>query len=153
MTRTTTRRTVGGSGRALGQDAPLPTSVLDLLARSDAELVAARLGGPSEQFVHAHLAALRAGAALLAVTGRPTGRPVLRTVWEMVASVEPDLAGWTAWFADGAALRAAVESGRAEVDDERAERTLAVAEDFQEAVRRLLSLDGGAQGELALRAS
>jgi len=132
---------------------PLPASAVDLLARSDAELVAARLAGASDGFVHAHLAALRAGAAVLAVTGRPAGRPALRTVWQMVAAVAPELEGWTAWFADGAALRAAVESGRAEVDDARAERTLAVAEDFQDAVRRLLDVDGAGQGVLALRAS
>ena len=177
MTRTTTARPAGsGDGSGAGGGAvsvgrtssrraplarawrpaagvPLPASALDLLARSDAELVAARLAGASERFVHAHLAALRAGAAVLVVTGRPSGRPVLRTVWQMVATVAPDLEGWTAWFADGAALRAAVESGRATVDDARADRTLAVAEDFQDAVRRLLDVDGAGQGMLALRAS
>ncbi|HWS58551.1 MAG TPA: SAV_6107 family HEPN domain-containing protein [Actinotalea sp.] len=141
------------AGRVLPAGALVPPSALDLLARSDAELVAARLAGPSERFVHAHLAALRAGAALLAATGRPSGRPALRTVWEMVAAVAPELEGWTAWFADGAALRAAVESGRGRVDEDRAERTLAVAEDFQDAVRGVLAVDGAGQGTLALRAS
>lgn len=149
---TSPRRSAATRASAPSAGVPLPASALDLLARSDAELVAARLAGASDRFVHAHLAALRAGAAVLAVTGRPSGRPVLRTVWQMVAAVAPDLEGWTAWFADGAALRAAVESGRAEVDDTRAERTLAVAEDFQDAVRRLLDVDGAGQGMLALRA-
>ncbi len=122
---------------------PVPSSALDLLRRSDAELVAAQLAGsPEERFVHAHLAALRAGAALLEVTGRPRRRPAPRTVWEMVAAVAPGLDHWTSFFASGAAARAAVESGRdAGVDDARAERTVAAAEDFQDAVRRHLDVD------------
>lgn len=120
-----------------------------LLARSDAELVAASLAPPSDRFVHAHLAALRAGAALLAVHGRPSRRP--RPVWELVAATAPGLAGWAQWFAQGAALRAGVESGRAEVDAERADRTLAAAETFAGAVREVLGATE--QGELGLRAS
>ena len=122
------------SSRADASAPPVPPAALELLARSDAELVAAQLAGtPEEQFLHAHLAALRAGAALLQVTGRPGGRARPRTVWDMVAAVVPELTPWTVFFAAGATIRSAVEAGRdGVVDDARAERTLAAAEDFQE---------------------
>ena len=136
-------------------EVPVPASALELLVRSDSELVAAQLSTvPEEQFLHAHLAALRAGAALLQVTGRPARRPVPRTVWDMVSAVAPELGEWTAFFADGAATRSAVEAGRGAVDSARAERTLSAAEDFQDAVRAALDPAGGAQQDaLALRAS
>ena len=123
---------------------PLPPTAVSALARSDAELVAAQLAGsPDEQFLHAHLAALRAGAAVLEVTGRPVRRPQPRTVWEMVSLVEPSLAERCAFFAAGAALRAAVESGRGEVEPARAEITLAAAEDFADAVRAVIDPAAG----------
>ncbi|WP_250444981.1 SAV_6107 family HEPN domain-containing protein [Actinotalea sp. C106] len=120
--------------------APVPRTVVDLLARSDAELGAAELTtDPAERFVHGHLAALRAGAALLEVTGRPVRRPMPRTVWDMVSAVAPELSAWAGFFAAGAPTRAAVESGRdADVDEARADRTVAAAEDFQDAVRALV---------------
>ena len=123
--------------------APVPASAVDLLARGDAELVAATFSQEaSTRFVHAHVAALRAGAALVQVSGRPVRRPPLRTVWDMVAAVAPELSGWAAYFADNAAARSAIEAGRpGVVDDERAELTLAAAEDFHAAVRARIGLD------------
>ncbi|WP_182113637.1 MULTISPECIES: SAV_6107 family HEPN domain-containing protein [unclassified Actinotalea] len=140
---------------AQGTERPVPPSAVELLARSDAELTAAQLAGSEEErFLHAHLAALRAGAALLEVTGRPRRRPVPRTVWDMVAAVAPDLSPWTTFFAGGAPVRAALESGREhEVGAEQAERTVAAAEDFQDAVRRTLGADAASQGRLVLHAS
>lgn len=146
-----------GAGRVEAEAVrpPVPASALDLLRRSDAELVAAQLAtSPEERFVHAHLAALRAGAALLEVTGRPRRRPAPRTVWEMVAAVAPTLEHWTSYFAAGAAARAAIEVGRdAGMDDARADRTVAAAEDFQDAVRGHLAVDAPEQGRLLLHAS
>lgn len=134
---------------------PLSEAATQLLARSDAEIVAATLAsGADETFLHAHLAALRAGAALVQARGRPTGRPAPRAVWDMVAVVAPDLAQWAAFFADNAAARAAVEAGRGDaVDRGRAERALVAAEDFADAVRAELGVAAGPQGRLALRAS
>jgi len=134
---------------------PVPDSALDLLARSDAELVAATLASaPDETLLHAHLAALRAGAALVQVRGRPGGRPAPRTVWDMVAVLAPELAAWAAFFADNAGTRSAVEAGRGDlVDARRAERALAAAEDFQTAVRAVIGAGVQPQGQLALRAS
>jgi len=134
---------------------PVPDSALDLLARSDAELVAATLASASDEtLLHAHLAALRAGAALVQVRGRPGGRPAPRTVWDMVAVLAPELAAWAAFFADNAGTRSAVEAGRGDlVDARRAERALAAAEDFQTAVRAVIGAGVQPQGQLALRAS
>lgn len=131
--------------RALRGGAPVPPQVDQLLARSDAELVAAQLAQlPGDRYVHAHLAALRAGAALLEVTGRPRRRPAPRTVWDMVAAVAPELGGWTAFFASGAPLRSAVEAGRDDaVDVARADQAVAAAEDFQDAVRELVGAPSG----------
>ncbi|NCT92073.1 colicin transporter [Cellulomonas sp. APG4] len=131
--------------RPLQGAAPLPPQVDELLARSDAELVASQLAQlPGDRYVHAHLAALRAGAALLEVTGRPRRRPAPRTVWDMVAAVSPELSGWTAFFASGASLRAAVEAGRDEVvDAARADQAVAAAEDFQDAVREAVGAPSG----------
>lgn len=150
------RRTGSSSGAPVPPHAPIPHSALDLLARSDAELAAGAIcTAADERFLHGHLAALRAGAALLEVTGRPAGRPRPRTVWDMVAAVEPELSGWTSYFAAGAAARSAVEAGRADVvDDARAEQTLDAAEDFQDAVRAVLGQAVTARhGASALRAS
>ncbi len=132
------------TARAAAQ-VPLPAAAMRLLARSEAELVAAQLSSSDdERFVHAHLAALRAGAALLAVVGRPSRRRGPRPVWDLVAAAVPELAGWTAFFADGAPIRSAVEAGRhAGVDPARAEATVTAAEDFQDAVRRHIGVASG----------
>jgi hypothetical protein len=131
----------------------VPDAVLDLLARSEGELVASTVAqDPADAFVHAHFAALRAGAALLQARGRPGPRSGARTVWDMVTRVAPELADYAAYFAGNAATRSAVEAGRATVDRARAERAVAVAEQFREAVREVLD-DGEPQGGLALRAS
>lgn len=117
-------------------DAPTRRST-DLLARADAELLAAQYSSePWEQFSHAHLAALRAGAALVASRGRPSGRRSPRSVWGMVELAAPELADWAQHFADAARLRSAVEAGRFDaVTAHRAEQALCDAEDFVDAVR------------------
>ncbi|GII99455.1 hypothetical protein CLV28_2878 [Sediminihabitans luteus] len=111
------------------------------LARADAELVAA-IGAerPGERFVHAHLAALRAAAALVSARGTTARRGRPRTVWELLAVAAPELAPWSSYFAGGARERSAVESGRDDaVDAERADELLACAEDFRDEVA--LALD------------
>ncbi|MCV2393434.1 SAV_6107 family HEPN domain-containing protein [Actinotalea sp. M2MS4P-6] len=111
-----------------------------LLERSDAELVAADLASdPDERFVHAHLAALRAGAAVLTVN--PTRRRAPRAVWELVAAAAPELAGWCAHFAAAAPVRASIETGRGGVDHARADRAAEDAAAFADAVRA--HLQGG----------
>lgn len=119
---------------------------VELLQRADAELVAAQFSSePWEQFTHAHLAALRAGAAMLSERQPLAGRRAPRTVWELLDSVAPELSRWTGYFAAGAALRTAVDAGRFDVvTAERAEQVLCHAEDFLDIVRA--ELEGAAAG-------
>ena len=67
-----------------------------------------------EHYVAAHLAALRAAAAIVAARPAPgTGRrrKAPPSVWELLPRVEPALAEWAAFFAAGAGKRAAAEAG------------------------------------------
>ncbi|WP_239395952.1 SAV_6107 family HEPN domain-containing protein [Frankia sp. CiP3] len=68
---------------------------------------------PGQRYALAHMAALRAAAAVLAdrAQARPghRGRPV--SVWRLLATVAPELAEWAQFFAAGAARRAAAEAG------------------------------------------
>jgi len=65
------------------------------------------------RYATAHLAALRAAAAVLAALARPAprrrGRPT--SVWALLTIVAPELSEWAMFFATGAAKRAAAEAG------------------------------------------
>ena len=66
------------------------------------------------RYVAAHLAALRAAAAIVAARPAPgtsARRKAPRSVWELLPRVEPALAEWAAFFAAGAGKRAAAEAG------------------------------------------
>jgi SAV_6107-like HEPN len=90
-------------------------SALALLASARHGLAAAE-GEPSAgaRYVAAHLAALRAAAAVVAARSEPTGstrRRKPQSVWELLPRVEPALCEWAAFFAAGASKRAAAEAG------------------------------------------
>ncbi|BDZ43854.1 hypothetical protein GCM10025865_31530 [Paraoerskovia sediminicola] len=125
--------------------APLSRDVTRLLARADAELVAAsRATDASDRFRHAHLGALRAAAAVVTLKGRPSTRSRLRTVWQMLSHVEPELARWAQYFEGSAAERAAIDTGRALTTEmSRADELVACAEDFRDEVAMLI--DPGAR--------
>ncbi|HTY72891.1 MAG TPA: SAV_6107 family HEPN domain-containing protein [Actinomycetes bacterium] len=77
---------------------------------------------PAERYAAAHLAALRAAAAVLAARARPSSaRRRLSSVWVLLPAVAPHLREWAAFFAAGAGKRAAAEAGLAvtsrEADD------------------------------------
>ena len=66
------------------------------------------------RYVAAHLAALRAAAAVVAARPEPGAsgrRKRPRSVWELLPRVEPALSEWAAVFAAGAGKRAAAEAG------------------------------------------
>lgn len=75
-------------------------------------MLATRAG---ERFASAHLAALRAAAAVLAERARPASSSRRRrrpaSVWSLLAAVAPEFSEWAAFFAAGAAKRAAAEAG------------------------------------------
>ena len=76
------------------------------------------------RYAQAHVAALRATAALLAaratpLTGRSRRRPAQKNAWVLLAEVAPELAEWAAFFSAGAAKRAAAEAGSVRAVTER----------------------------------
>jgi hypothetical protein len=65
------------------------------------------------RYACAHVAALRAAAALLAARARPapSRRRRQKNAWVLLAEVAPELTEWATFFAAGAAKRAAAEAG------------------------------------------
>ena len=63
------------------------------------------------RYACAHVAALRAAAALLAARARPTAarRRPQKNAWVLLAGVAPGLREWASFFAAGASKRAAAE--------------------------------------------
>jgi hypothetical protein len=89
------------------------------------------------RYAHAHVAALRAAAALLAARAHPDPRRRRqKNAWVLLAQVAPELGEWATFFAAGASKRAAAEAGSTRSVTEReaddlvrdADRFLAVIE-------------------------
>jgi hypothetical protein len=98
------------------------------------------------RYVAAHLAALRAAAAVVAARAEPAvsaRRKRPRSVWELLPRVEPALSEWAAFFAAGAGKRAAAEAGlpRA-VSLREADDLLRDAETFLSLVESTLGVPG-----------
>ncbi|MEU1002214.1 SAV_6107 family HEPN domain-containing protein [Streptomyces tibetensis] len=96
--------------------ATAPPAALDLLAQARASLdEATSLQAPNERYSRAHLAALRTAAAVLAARGRPETSPraraKIRSAWEVLPEIAPELTEWSALFAAGARRRARAEAG------------------------------------------
>ncbi|MFF7646462.1 SAV_6107 family HEPN domain-containing protein [Streptomyces canus] len=96
--------------------ATAPPAALDLLAQARAGLdEASALETPNERYATAHLAALRTAAAVLAARGRPEPtsrrRAKIRSAWEVLPEIAPELTEWSALFASGARRRARAEAG------------------------------------------
>lgn len=85
------------------------------------------------RYAAAHLAALRAAAAMLAARARPapTRRNRVTSVWALLVVVAPELGEWANYFATGATKRAAAEAGIPRVVSAReADDLLRAAEQF-----------------------
>ena len=116
-------------------------------------------GAPGQRYATAHLAALRAAAAVLAARARPVAGARRRrstSVWVLLVQVAPELAEWASFFAVGAAKRAAAEAGISrvvtgrEADDllRDAERFLAVVETTLGLPHQpMLELHGGSRSD------
>jgi hypothetical protein len=111
---------VKGAGAAAGPQEgavgrpPVVPAAIDLLGLARRGIVEAVTATRSSQrYAAAHLAALRAAAAVLAVRARPLSsrRQGPRSVWALLPQVAPELAEWAAFFAAGAGKRAAAEAG------------------------------------------
>ncbi|MBK5247815.1 MAG: hypothetical protein JJE50_00070 [Actinomycetales bacterium] len=132
-----------------------------LVRRAHAELD--QIGSVSDErtaFLHAHMAALRAAAAVLALTPAVASRTRRRrravlSVWEQLAEAGPQWESWADFFAAGAPIRAAIDSDReVDLDRDRLGSTLATATDFVALVTERVALqDAPAPGSLAALAS
>ncbi|MDQ6875113.1 MAG: SAV_6107 family HEPN domain-containing protein [Actinomycetota bacterium] len=96
---------------------PARQSALALLTQARRALVeASTVDRPAERYSAAHLAALRAAAAILAARARPAAAGARRpsrptSAWTLLCAVAPEMAEWAGFFAAGAAKRAAAEAG------------------------------------------
>ncbi|MDL4771129.1 MULTISPECIES: SAV_6107 family HEPN domain-containing protein [Thermomonosporaceae] len=103
----------GPRPRPLPPPRPVHTAVGQLHAARTGLAEAAEATSPAVRYVCAHLAALRAAAAVLAskepLETHRRGRP--RSVWVLLPEAEPALREWAAFFAAGADKRAAAEAG------------------------------------------
>ena len=122
--------------------APLPGNALDLLDAARRDLDAAAVAVvPADRYAAAHRAALHAAAAVLAVRARPDGRRRVRTAWDLLARVAPEMQEWAAFFAAGAGKRAAAEAGlRRAVSERDADDLLRDAHTFLSVVESALGL-------------
>jgi hypothetical protein len=88
-----------------------PAQLLALARRGLDEADEQRVDGL--RYATAHLAALRAAAAVVAARAKPapSRRSKLTSVWDLLGLVAPELGEWAAYFAASAGKRAAAEAG------------------------------------------
>lgn len=123
---------------------PIPQGVATLLGQARTTWAEAALESrPAERYRAAHIAALRAAAALLALRARPAAtirrRPT--SAWVLLDQLAPELAEWSAYFADSAVRRAAIEAGSLTAVTERdADDLLRAAGEFVAIVDRMVGV-------------
>lgn len=125
-----------------------------LLALARRGLAEAALATDSTtRYAAAHLAALRAAAAVVAARARPDAGPARRrpvSVWVLLAQVAPEMTEWASFFAAGARKRAAAEAGLSgQLTVREADDLLRDAETFLAVVETTLGVAG--QGAFALQ--
>lgn len=122
----------------------LPATTHSYLARA-AESLSEAMGSRDvcTRYACAHVAALRAAAALLAARARPhpaRGRRQ-KNAWVLLAEVAPEMAEWASFFSAGAAKRAAAEAGsRRAVTEREADDLVRDADRFLAVVEQSLGL-------------
>jgi hypothetical protein len=95
---------------------------------------------PEQRFIAAHLSALRAGAALLAVKAKPSRSSRIRSVWLMVPGIAPELGEWCAYFDAIGKRRVFIEIGREQVTQRQADDLMRDAEAFLDQISRILNV-------------
>lgn len=125
----------------------LPASALRLVMASRRALgEAEQATDVGERYASAHLAALRAAAAVLAADARPEPERSLRrsrptSVWTLLERIAPELGEWAAYFAAGADRRIAAQAGlRGAVSPRQADDLVRDAALFLELVTARLGL-------------
>jgi hypothetical protein len=113
----------------------------DLLMSARRSLTEASIAASAgERYAAAHLAALRAAAAVLAASGSPSKRSRVRSVWVVLPQVAAEFAEWAAFFAAGAGKRAKAEAGLPCVSSREADDLLRDAEAFVARVAQYLGV-------------
>jgi hypothetical protein len=100
----------------------LPATTHSYLARAAESLSdAIAATDAATRYACAHVAALRAAAALLAARAQPAParRRTQKNAWVLLSEVAPELAEWARFFAAGASKRAAAEAGSTRAVSER----------------------------------
>lgn len=136
----------------------VPRPALELLGQAEAGLQeASAMESANDRFATAHLAALRTAAAVLAARGRPSGDTGvrsgrrIRSAWEVLPEIAPELTEWSALFAAGARTRARAEAGiEGAVSMREAEDLIREVAMFLRISRRMLLFDSRQHGELRL---
>ncbi|RNI24430.1 SAV_6107 family HEPN domain-containing protein [Flexivirga caeni] len=124
--------------------APVAGAVLDLVDRTRIGLLqACHAETADERFRLAHLAALRAAAAVLAADARRNPRSGPRNVWAVLPGVAPELAEWAQFFEGTARRRALVEQGTVLMPTREADDLVRQVEAFLELVLVHLGLPMG----------
>jgi SAV_6107-like HEPN len=123
----------------------LPATTHSYLARAAESLSeAVTATDAATRYACAHVAALRAAAALLAARAKPatpTRRKPQKNAWVLLAEVAPELAEWAGFFAAGAGKRAAAEAGsRRAVTEREADDLVRDADRFLAVVEQSLGL-------------
>lgn len=133
----------------------VPDAALRCLERSAETLTEAiATEDTPARYALAHVAALRAAAAVLAARARPASRRGARqrNAWVLLAEVTPELAEWATYFAAGAAKRAAAEAGsRSAVSTREADDLVRAVDRFLAVVEALLGLTSPRRPGGALR--
>lgn len=124
--------------------APLAGTVLDLVDRTRIGLLQACHAATSdERYRLAHLAALRAAAAVLAADARRSPGSGPRNVWAVLPSVAPELAEWAQFFEGTARRRGQLDRGAVVVSTREADDLVRQVETFLELVLAHLGLPMG----------
>lgn len=106
--------------------------LMDSARRSIAEATVAPTS--SARFAAAHLAALRAATAVLAVRAQQGQRRGVRSVWSLLPEIAVEFTEWSAFFAATAGKRAQAQVGMAVVSVREADDLVRDAEQFLERV-------------------
>lgn len=139
-----TTTTQGPTSSGLGPF-DVPAAAFAYLERSAASLrEAVTSTDVGLRYAHAHIAALRATAALLAARAQPQvgrRRSSQRNAWTLLAQVAPEFSEWAGFFAAGAGKRAAAEAGsRRAVTEREADDLVRDADRFLALVEESLGL-------------
>ncbi|WP_462417383.1 SAV_6107 family HEPN domain-containing protein [Kytococcus sp. Marseille-QA3725] len=129
----------GAPTATIGVGAPAGT-VLDLMERARTSLAEACASPvPEERYEAAHLAALRAAAAVVAARSVPGRASRPRSVWELLGGVAPELREWAVFFDGSARRRAALARGR-QCSQREADDLVRQVDEFEQRIRGVLGL-------------